>query len=263
MKIINNLLCSVILSFGSVVVVDAQTPTPTHTKCNNSAIPVTGDMDLGAHYELDTGTNHCFEITSDNVDFDMKGYTIHCSRAGGCPAAAIKVSADNATIIDGTIEGDWTSGITNHHTSFVASDLDVIDVIFDGTKTGLTYPGSLTKNNVFKNMQSFCTSTFLVKMPENGKIQQNYCWSEEDGLLFTGPSSGTSAKVERNFVSAADIGIDAAGGIVDLTHNIVSEATTPMNIRAGTTDTLTENICEDDTECPFPDATSFTLSVDW
>jgi len=227
--------------------------------CNGTQA-ISGNYTFGSDYEQTSGSADCFSITGTAV-IDLNGHTITCAQGGGCTGKAIAVSADNVTIKNGTIAGPWNYGIFNGVSGATAYDLTVFNMVITGPSTGLFFPGDSTRKNVFIN-DTACIATFIVAMPEGGEILENYCDSGGTGIQANGPSSGTTADIRRNYIRTGDYGINFHSGIGTIRQNIIVEATDPILIGVGATETVTQNLC-DDVLCDQPDAAPFSLTLDW
>lgn len=230
--------------------------------CDSTQV-ISVDYTLPDDITTDNASDPCFEVDTDGVTLNLGGNAIICETASDCDSAVL-VSADNVIVKNGTIKGglgEWNIGVENGSVSGTAYDTTIRNIIVDGATTGVFAPGEMTEGCVFKNITTNCIATFLVTTPGGSKVQQNFCESDTQGFLIAGPTTGTAVDVLRNYVEASTNGINLVGK-VDAERNVILGATDPI-LTTGTGVTTSQNACEDETDCPDPDAAAFTFNIDW
>ncbi len=221
---------------------------------------ISGGGTVTVDYEQDGGSADCVQITTSNITVNFNGKTITCVN-GPCSGDALVIAADNVTVTGLVVVGEWRGGVNNGKSGGVHYSTTLKNSVIDGPDYGLLGPGSLTKKNVFKDIQIGCIANVFEAMPTGALIEQNYCNSADYGLLIRGPASGTAATMKKNLIIATEEGASFFSGLIDVENIVIAEATTPVdNISA--TVAYVDNICEDTTDCDLPDA-AFTFDMSW
>lgn len=221
---------------------------------------ISGGGTVTVSYEQDGGSVDCVQITTSNITVDFNGNTITCIN-GPCTGDALHIGADNVTVTGLSVVGDWRGGVDNAASGGVHYSTTLKNSVIDGPDYGLLGPGSLTKKNVFKNIGVGCIVNVFQAMPTGATIEQNYCNSDDYGLLIRGPASGNAATMKKNLIIATDEGASFFSGLIDVENNVIAEATTPVDNISATVDYV-DNICEDATDCDLPND-PFTFNMSW
>jgi len=226
-----------------------------------TTVDITANFTMNESYAT-TSASDCFKITGTNVVFNCSGKEIRCKNTSGTCGNAIRVVGSGATVKNCYILGltdDWTVGVNDLSVFGVFRDTDVTRTVVDNAAFAMRVGGSVT-DSVFTGITNQCISPGFSRQPAGLLIKDNFCQSDNDGIVVKGQTSGANVDVEQNYVQATNSGILQLDGLVNIERNIV-DATTPMDLLDDTEVTLTDNICTDNTDCPVPDDFPFGTAL--
>ncbi len=233
------------------------------TDCSSSPFVVdatTGNRTLSPNDVLTTDSSSTCVEMHDGRNLDLNGATIECSDSA-C-GRAVRAFDSGSVLQGGTIDGPFTHG---------ADDAaEVKNMLIDGTTDVAIGGSSHTKKvhgNVIINAGGDAiqfTSTALTT--STSFVRDNFIDGTTDGftgrgIVVCGTDSGSGPKVENNYIRDEASGIDCLGTTcapddhVRLLANIVdSSVVTPIDDCTSADVTIEDNLCDDATNCPTPEA---------